>query len=148
MTCEDYFEDPEKNAAHLESCAMCRAIAFDLDDEIEIQPRPVNVEALPLAGWEGASHRTWPLVAAGVSAMVILAVVLFLAAGTPPLRGMASALTSGVTSFEALSNFFRLFGRGLHGAPPAVHITVGVLFVIINTILFLLLRRAPKGIDV
>jgi hypothetical protein len=146
MTCEDYLQDPEENAAHLESCAMCRAIVEDLDDEIEIRERPLNIDALPLAGWEGASYRTWPLVAAGVAAIVILAVVLFLAAGTPPLRGMASALTSGMTSVEALSNFFRLFGRGLHGAPPAVHITVGVLFVIINTILFLLLRRAPKGL--
>jgi hypothetical protein len=148
MTCKDYLEDPEKNAAHLESCAMCRAIVEDLDEEVEIRHRPLNVDALPLAGWEGASHRTWPLVAAGSAAVVILAVVLFFAAGTSPLRGMASAVTSGVTSFEALSNFVRLFGRGLHGAPRAVHVTVGVLFVIINTILFLLLRRAPKGIDV
>jgi hypothetical protein len=148
MTCEDYLENPETNAAHLDSCEMCRAIANDLDDEVEVRPRPLNVDALPLAGWEGASHRTWPLVAAGIGAVLILAVVLFLAAGTSPVRGMTNALTSGVTSFEALSNFFKLFGRGLRGAPPAVHITVGVLFVTINAILFLLLRRAPRGIDV
>jgi negative regulator of sigma E activity len=152
MTCEDYLHDPELNAAHLASCAACRAIADELDAPIDmaidVQPRALSLDALPLAGWESASHRTWPLVAAGVAAVVILAVVLFLAAGTSPLTGMASALTSGVTSFEALSNFFRLFGRGLHGAPPAVHVTVAVLFVVINTILFLLLRRAPKGLDV
>ena len=148
MTCEDYFDDPEKNAAHLESCAACQALANDLDSEIEVEPRPLYVDALPLAGWEGASYRMWPLVAAGIASVLILAIALFLAAGTPPLRGMANAVTSGVTSVEAVSTFFRLFGRGLHGAPPAVHITVGVLFVIINAILFLLLRRAPKGIDV
>ena len=148
MTCEDYLQDPETHAAHLAACELCRAIADDLDAEIEARPRPLSVEALPLASWEGASYRTWPLVAAGVAAVLILCTVLFLAAGTSPLRGIASAFTSGVTSFEAVSNFFRLFGRGLHGAPPAVHITVAVLFVIINTILFLLLRRAPKGLDV
>ena len=148
MTCEDYLQDPDLNAAHLASCAACRAIAEELDAEVELAPPSLNIDALPLAGWEGASHRTWPLVAAGVASVLILAVVLFLAAGTSPLTGIASALTSGVTSFEAVSNFFRLFGRGLHGAPPAVHITVAVLFVIINTILFLLLRRAPKGLDV
>ncbi|HKR65654.1 MAG TPA: hypothetical protein VJZ00_18125 [Thermoanaerobaculia bacterium] len=148
MTCEDYLQDPEANAAHLATCAACRAIVEDLDDAIDVQPRAMNIDALPIASWEGASYRTWPLVAAGVAAVLILAVVLFLAAGTPPLKGMASALTSGVTSAEALANFFRLFGRGLHGAPAAVHITVAILFVIINTILFLLLRRAPKGLDV
>jgi hypothetical protein len=148
MTCEDYLEDPEANAAHLESCEMCRAIAEDLDDEVEVKARPWDVDSLPLAGWEGASHRTWPLVAAGIVSVLILAVVLFVAAGTSPVRGMTNALTSGMTSFEALSNFFKLFGRGLRAAPAGVHVTVGVLFVTINAILFLLLRRAPRGIDV
>jgi hypothetical protein len=148
MTCEDYLEDPEANAAHLQSCEMCRAIEDDLGDEVEVKSRPLDIDALPLAGWEGAAHRTWPLVAAGIVSMLILAVVLFLAAGTSPVRGMTNALTSGVTSFEALSNFFQLFGRGLQAAPRGVHITVGVLFVTINAILFLLLRRAPRGIDV
>lgn len=148
MTCEDYLQDPETNAGHLQTCEICRAIAEDLDGEVEVKARPLDVNALPLAGWEGASYRTWPLVAAGLVSVLILAVVLFLAAGTSPVRGMTSALTSGVTSFEALSNFFRLFGRGLQAAPAGVHIIVGVLFVTINAILFLLLRRSPRGIDV
>jgi hypothetical protein len=152
MTCDDYFEDPEKNAAHLESCAACRALAEgmsrDLDDPIEIEHRPIQVDALPLAPWEGASHRTWPLVAAGAASVLILAVVLFLAAGTPPLRGIARAVASSATSFEATTKFFQHFGPGLHSAPAMVHVIIGVLFVVINTILFLLLRRAPKGIDV
>lgn len=148
MTCEDYFEDPEKNAAHLETCAVCRSMHEDLDAEIEVRPRPLSLEALPLATWEGASHRTWPLVAAGVASVLILAVALFLAAGTPPLRGIAGAMTSNLTSVEAASKFFQLFGNGLHSAPAAVHVTIGVLFIVINTILFLLLRRAPRGIDV
>ena len=148
MTCEDYFDDPEKNAAHLESCAACRALAVDLDAEVDLESRPLDVDALPLAGWEGASHRTWPLVAAGIAAVLILAIALFLAAGTPPLRGMANAVTSGVTSFEALSQVFSIIGHRLHGAPMKVHVAIGAFFVVINAILFLLLRRAPKGIDV
>lgn len=147
-TCDDYFEDPEKHAAHLESCAACRALSDDLDMPLEVQPRSVRIDALPMASWEGASHRTWPLVAAGAASVLILATVLFLAAGTPPLRGIARAVTSSLTSFEAATKFFQLFGSGLHSAPALVHVTIAVLFVVINTILFLLLRRAPKGIDV
>ncbi|HYO75637.1 MAG TPA: hypothetical protein VE010_04175 [Thermoanaerobaculia bacterium] len=147
MTCDDYFEDPEKNAAHLESCEACRAMTEELDDPIDIEHRPIALDALPLASWEGASHRTWPLVAAGAAAVLILAIALFLAAGTPPLRGIAGAVASSF-SLEAAAKFFRYFGSGLHGAPAFVHVMIGVLFVVINTILFLLLRRAPRGIDV
>lgn len=152
MNCDDYLKDPEANAEHLASCASCRAldegVFDDLDQPIEIASRPLNVDALPLASWEGASHRTWPLVAAGVFAVLVLATALFVAAGTSPVRGMARAVVSGVTSFEAAASFFQLLGNGLHNAPPVVHVTVGVLFVVINTLLLLLLRRAPKGIDV
>lgn len=152
MTCEDYFEDPEKHAAHLETCALCRALDGDADArDVEPRPlsvRPLSIDALPLATWEGASHRTWPLVAVGVVSVLILAVALFLAAGTPPLRGIARAFTSSVTSMEAATKFFQLFGTGLHSAPALVHVTIAVLFVFINTLLFLLLRRAPRGIDV
>ena len=146
MTCEDYFEDPEKNAAHLETCALCRALEDDA--ELTIEHRPLSVDTLPLATWEGATHRTWPLVAMGVISVLVLAVALFLAAGTPPLRGIARAVASSVTSFEAVTQFFQLFGNGLHSAPTLVHVTIAILFVFINTLLFLLLRRAPRGIDV
>lgn len=148
MTCEDYLQDPEANAAHVESCAACRAIAEELDDDIDVQPRPISLDALPMAPWEGASHRTWPLVAAGVAAMAILAVILFLAAGISPLNGIARAVTSSVPSLDLMVNLSRLAGGALHKAPVAWHIAIAVSFVAINTILFFLLRRAPKGIDV
>ncbi len=147
MTCEDNFEDPQKHAAHLETCELCRALEEDVD-AIAVVPRPLDIDALPLATWEGASHRTWPLVAAGLLSVLVLTVALFLAAGTPPLRGIAHAVTSGVTSFEAATRFVQLLGSGLHSAPTRVHVTIAVLFVFINTLLFLLLRRAPRGIDV
>ena len=147
MTCEDYFEDPQKNATHLESCSLCRALEENVGT-LDITRRPLKLDALPLATWEGAAHRTWPLVAVGAVSVFVLAIALFLAAGTPPLRGIARAVTSSVTSFEAATKFFQLFGSGLHSAPMLVHVTIAVLFVFINTLLFLLLRRAPRGIDV
>lgn len=149
MTCEDYLENPEKHAAHLETCTVCRALDENVGT-LDIQPRalPLRLDALPMASWEGASHRTWPLVAVGAVSVLVLAMALFLAAGTPPLRGIARAVTSSVTSFEAATKFFQLFGSGLHSAPALVHVTIAVLFVFINTLLFVLLRRAPRGIDV
>ncbi len=146
MTCEEYLHDPEGNPSHLDSCPNCRLLALDLAAAVEIRERPLNLEALPLAAWEGASYRTWPLVAAGVGIGNIVGDHVLPGRRIVASHGAAQAVASGVTSFEALAKFVRLFGRGLHGAPPAVHITVGVLFVVINTILFLLLRRAPRGI--
>lgn len=149
MNCERYLEDPEQDEAHLETCVTCRALFAELDAEVvEVNSRPIVVNALPLAPWEGASHRTWPLVATGIAAVSILAIALFLAAGTPPLRGIARAFASTFTSFEAASKFFQLFGSGLHSAPAVVHVTIAILFVAINSLLFILLRRAPRGIDV
>ena len=138
MTCDDYLQDPEANAAHLESCAECRAIEDDLALPVEIAHRPLRVDALPLASWEGASHRTWPLVGAGVVSALTLAIVLSAYAGISPM----TVVTSQMPSFDALLTFLQLTGRAI-GAP-----LVAVLFVAINTILYFLLRRAPKGVDV
>ena len=143
MTCDDYLQDPEANAAHVESCAACRAIADELAAPIEAPAaRPIALDALPLAPWEGASHRTWPLVAAGLAAVLVLTVLLFIAAGITSVPGAAQAIVSEVPPVQGLLKLFRHTGSALGG--PAV----AVLFVAINTILFLLLRRSPKGIDV
>ena len=138
MTCEEYLQDPEANAAHLESCALCRSIEEDLGDEIDIQPRPLNLDALPMATWEGASHRTWPLVLAGLVASLTLAIVLSAAAGI----SQVDVVSTSLPSLQALLTFLQLTGRSIGGP------LVAVLFVAINTILFLLLRRSPKGADV
>ncbi|HVG22598.1 MAG TPA: hypothetical protein VND45_00455 [Thermoanaerobaculia bacterium] len=138
MTCEDYLNDPEANAAHLESCEVCRALESDVDEMETIEPRPMNVDALPLAPWEGASHRTWPLVMAGLVATLTLLIVLSAAAGISPV----AAVTANLPSLQVLLTFLQLVGRAVGGG------VVAVLFVVINTLLFLLLRRAPKGVDV
>lgn len=143
MTCDDYFRDPEANAAHLAECALCRATTEELDGGIEVRPRvPIDLNALPMASWEGASHRTWPLVAAGAAAVAMLAIVLFFAAGTSSPVEMFHAVFSGLPPVDAVVRALQLTGRGI-GFPVVI-----VLFLVINTILFLLLRRAPKGMDV
>ena len=138
MTCEEYLNDPEGNAAHLETCEICRAIEDDLGEPVAVSPRPMNLDALPLAPWEGASHRTWPLVGAGIVATLTLLFVLSAAAGVSPV----DAVSSSLPSLQALLTFLQLTGRAI-GAP-----VIAVLFVVINTILFVLLRRSPKGADV
>jgi len=140
--CEEYLQDPEANAAHLESCDDCSALAFELGDEVEVQHRPIAVDALPLAPWEGASHRTWPLVAAGLAATLILAFVLFFASGVSSLSGIANAVLSAIPPIRPVVRVLQLTGHAV-GAP-----LIAVLFLVINSILFLLLRRAPRGIDV
>lgn len=148
MNCHEYLQDPEANASHLESCAECRAMVEELGGEVEVRPLAIQADQLPLASWEGASHRSWPLVIAGALAVLILATVLFLASGTSPLSGIAVALRSAVPSLDLIVSLSQLAGGALHNAPAAWHVAIGVSFVIINTILFLLLRRSPKGIDV
>ncbi|HEV7237655.1 MAG TPA: hypothetical protein VGQ36_00320 [Thermoanaerobaculia bacterium] len=138
MTCEEYLQDPDANTVHLESCANCRALEEELGLPVDVQHRPLRVDALPLASWEGASHRTWPLVGAGLVAALTLAIVLSAYAGISPM----TVVSSSMPSLDALLTFLQLTGRAI-GAP-----LVAVLFVAINTILFLLLRRAPKGVDV
>lgn len=138
--CDQYLEDPETHASHAQSCETCGALdeALNADDAIEVQPRPVRVDALPMAAWEGASHRTWPLVVAGAVSVLILAVVLWVATGLSPL----ATVTASVPPLSAILKMLQLTGRALGGP------FVAVLFVVINSLLFLLLRRAPKGIDV
>jgi hypothetical protein len=136
MTCEDYLNDPETNAAHLATCEVCQVMESDLG--IEVTSRPMKLDALPLAPWEGATHRTWPLVAAGLVATLTLLIVLSAAAGVSPV----DAVSSSLPSVQALLTFLQLTGRAIGGP------IVGILFVVINTLLFLLLRRSPKGADV
>jgi hypothetical protein len=147
-TCDQYFEDPETHAAHLETCAACRAMFDELDAELPVAPRPVRIDALPLAPWEAATHRTWPLVLTGAIAVLLLAVVLFLAAGVSPLRGIVRALASSMPSLEILMNVSQLAGGALHNAPAGFHVAVAIAFLVVNSLLFLLLRRAPTGLDV
>jgi hypothetical protein len=143
-SCKQYLEDPEANASHLAECAECRAIAESLQAS-GLGPRAsVDVQTLPLAAWEGASYRSWPLVAAGAIAVAAIAALLFMATGTSPMQ----ILRGKVPSADVVASFVRLLGGAVQNAPAAFQIVVAVLFVIVNAIFIALLRRAPRGIDV
>ena len=140
--CQLYLEDPEGHAAHLRECAECRALFEEINARVD--QRPVIVDSLPLAPWEGASYRAWPLVLGGVLTVLAITAALFAAAGPSALQ----ALRSNVPSLDIVMSLFRLAGGAVQNAPAVWQIGIGVSFVIVNAIFFALLRRAPKGIDV
>lgn len=144
--CRQYLENPEEYASHLDECLECAALFGPLD--LPSKACRLAVDSLPLASWEGASHRAWPLVVAGGLAVLSMAVALFAVAGIAPSRGIVGAIASLVPSFNALSLLLRLASNAVQHAPVAIQIGVALSFVAINTLLIVLLRRAPKGIDV
>jgi hypothetical protein len=146
QSCERYLSDPEANATHLDECAECAALFAS--PELPFDYEPVAVEAMPLAPWEGASHRPWALVIGGALALLTIASGLFASAGVAPLSGIAAALRSGVPPLGVVKLLLQQVGTAAQQAPAAWQIAVAVLFVAVNTLLWFLLRRAPKGIDV
>ena len=80
--CQRYAEDPEGNATHLAECAKCREIYATVESQ------PVRLETLPIAPWEGAGYRSWPLVIGGALALAAVALGLCAAAGISPLAAL------------------------------------------------------------
>jgi hypothetical protein len=140
--CERYLVDPEANASHLGECRECAALFGN------VTTKPINVDALPLAPWEGAAHKSWPLVIGGALAVLCIAAAMFTIAGVAPLNGIVHALASTIPSFTTLQLLLRYVGDGVQHAPAPLQIGVAVSFLLVNTLLFVLLRRAPRGIDV
>jgi hypothetical protein len=130
--CERYIEDPEANASHLETCEECRAL---FGASAAVRAPKIDVNALPVAPWEGAQHRAWPLVTGAALAIFAIAAALFAASGASP----ADTLAANVPTLGRLEALVVLMRQ----APIMV---VGVLFVVVNTLLIALLRRAPKGL--
>jgi hypothetical protein len=139
-SCQRYLEDPDANASHLAECAECRALADSLQSSF-LGPRS-SVTELPVAPWEGASHRSWPLVAAGAIAVAVIAALLFAATGTSPLEILRGKLPSG----DVFASLLRL--RFVQNAPISWQIFIVTAFVIVNGIFIALLRRSPRGLDV
>jgi len=140
--CERYLNDPEANASHLAECAECAALFGN------VATKPIRVDALPLAPWEGAAHRSWPLVIGGALAVLCIAAAMFTIAGVAPLNGIVHALASTIPSFTTLQLLLRYVGDGVQHAPAPLQIAVAISFLVVNTLLVVLLRRAPRGIDV
>jgi hypothetical protein len=145
-SCQRYLQDPEANGSHLDECEQCRALFAP--PELRFEPAPVPIDAMPLAPWEGAAHRSWPLAFAGAAVVLLSAVALFFVAGVAPISGLARAVAAAIPPADAVLSASRLVGTGLQHAPASWQIAIAVGFLLVNTVFFLLLRRAPRGIDV
>lgn len=145
-SCQRYLEDPDANASHLETCEACRALFAPAD--VPAQPVVLPMDTMPMAAWEGARHRSWPLAIAAGAVVMFSAALLFMIAGVAPLAGVARAFVAAVPSADLILSASRLIGTGVQHAPLSWQVAIGVGFVAVNTVFFLLLRRAPRGIDV
>ncbi len=144
-SCQRYLEDPDANASHLAECAECRALADALHSSSGLGPRAsVDVGGLPVAPWEGAAYRSWPLVAAGAIAVAVIAVLLFAATGASPFEIIRGNVPSG----DVIASLFRLASGAVQNAPVTWQVGIAVCFVVVNGIFIALLRRAPRGLDV
>jgi hypothetical protein len=157
MDCEAYRRDPEEHPSHPENCAACRQL-LDAPDAVagrigalQVEPPPAFAQSvatrLPVAPWEGASHRSWGLTLAAFALVVLLATAAFLAAGISPLRGLAAAITGSLLPGLNPIQIFQSFSAIIASAPSSFHITVGISFVVVNLLLLFLLRRPPRGYD-
>jgi hypothetical protein len=141
--CQRYLEDPEANAAHLRTCEKCNAEAIALAEKADVEPPSLDLNALPLAAWEGSQHRAWPLVLGTAAVVAIVALALLDAAGMSPLHVVEGSLTS----MEAMRTQLNRAATSLRAASLAAQVAFGVAFLIVNGLLIALLRRAPRGID-
>jgi hypothetical protein len=136
----EFLQDPELHAAHLESCEECRALVQTLD--ARVPEGAVTLDRLPLAAWEGAAYKSWPFIAIASAIVAGAAIVLCHMAGVSPLKVMA--LDASINSWRAILS---VLTGALQRAPLGVQILFGLAFVAVNSILFVLLRRPPRGID-
>jgi hypothetical protein len=141
--CQRYLENPEANAVHLQTCAKCNAEALALAENTDVEPPSIDLNALPLAPWEGSSHRAWPLVLGTTAVVAIVALALLDAAGMSPLHVVEGSLTS----MEAIRTQLNRAASSLRSASLVTQVAFGVAFLIVNGLLIALLRRAPRGID-
>lgn len=138
--CRRYAEDPEAHEGHLALCERCREIDSALTTRVK--GHALDVGALPLAPWEGASYRAWPLVIAGAAIVLAIAYALCAAAGISLPRAIVAGMSAG-----QLQATITVAADALRRASLAWQVAFGIAFVVINTLLVLLLRRAPRGID-
>ena len=139
--CRPFLEDPEANMTHLAECAECRALFDQLNTPVA--GASLDAMALPLAPWEGASHRAWSLVLAGAVAILVIAIALCAAVGISPLRALTIGLNSGVAARASIL----AAADAVRNASILWQVAFGALFLLVNAALVLLLRRAPRGID-
>lgn len=136
----DFLQDPEAYPSHADQCAACRAIVERLDASVAADG--IRLDRLPLAGWEGSAYRSWGFVAAVSVIIAAIAIALCHVAGITPFRAVESDV-----SISQWRTLLSLLTGTLKHATLALQIVFGALFVAVNTLLFVLLRRPPRGID-
>ena len=154
--CDEFLDDPTAHQEHLRSCNSCRELVVELDkidrvlqgSIVEPSFHSLSGQALPLASWEGARYRSWPLIFFVLSALLGAAILLYGSAGVSPATGFRNVVTGDLLPLDTLIGALRHVGSGLQQAPLPFHFLVGGLFLLVNTLFYLLLRRAPKGVDV
>ena len=155
--CDLFLDDPTLHEEHLRSCSSCRDLVLELDridrallEASIVAPslRAFGPEALPLAAWEGARDRSWPLVFFVLSALLGAAILLYTSAGVSPASGFRNVVAGDLLPLDTLIGALRHLGSGLQHAPLAFHLLVGGSFLLVNVLFYLLLRKAPKGVDV
>ncbi len=132
-SCERYLEDPEANAGHLAECEECRA----LFGENAVSTKPLRFDALPLAPWEGAKHRAWPLVAVVALVLIVASFALCTMAGITATQIADYVIGSMQARRAAVLGWAESMPQGV----------IVAAFAVVNVILIALLRRAPRGID-
>ena len=155
--CEQFMEDPEKYAAHAADCPECAAFLEEMQRvdaklaELSVPPRgdlSSRVGAkLPVAPWEGATHRAWRPVVMVVTVIAALAVVFSIASGSSLWSETLGLLKVWMTGIGGGLSLLKTTPQMLAHTSMGVRITIVVLFVGINALFVAMLRRAPKGYD-
>jgi hypothetical protein len=146
--CEQYLENPELSRGHLAECESCRRLEAWLDVGPEGAARHDSIlKRLPVASWEGAAHRSWPLAIITTLLVLIAAAAFFLIAGVSPAQGFAASLRELAPRVDMVS-VATSFAELLKRAPASFHLIVFSAFIAVNLLFALLLRRPTKGYDV
>lgn len=156
-SCEEFASDPTRFALHTDDCAACRKLVEDLEsvDQMiageSIDPRQGlvtrNVDVLPMASWEGADHKPWPVAVAVLALVGVAAAALFLLGGVAPLRGIADAVSQPFRAVSGLLHAAPVLGELMNRSPAGMRLLLLVAFAAVNIVLFRLLRRAPRGVE-
>src|SRR5439155_1012317 len=91
--------------------------------------RSLRVDALPLAPWEGASYRSWPLVIGGALALLAIAFALCAAAGISLMTIVRAGMSAGV-----VRGYVTAGADALRAASLIWQIAFGFAFILVNTV--------------
>lgn len=156
--CERWMNEPDSLEAHPRSCASCAAVEAELEgvdrviEQTTAQPAgslaPLLTERLPVAPWEGSHSRSWSLAIIALLAIAGAGALLFALVGISPLEGLVGSMRGLAAQQRALFGVGESMGSFLRSAPAGFHVLIAAAVILVNLVLFLMLRRGPRGYDV